>query len=100
MNNQNNYPKNLNYATQQQLFLAYLTHYNGAFTYCCEIQGWMQHEKSLRLAKSVRDLKQRMALNPDYEDRHFHKVDTAYEHFKKRFKQAGLQMPASADEVP
>ena len=60
----------------------------------------MRNEKPLQVAKSVRDLKQRMAGNPVYEQRHYDKVDVAYEHFQQRFKEAGVKLPASVEEVP
>jgi hypothetical protein len=40
-----------------------------------------------------------MAWDSVYEDRHFRKVDAAYEHFLERIKDADLQLPASVDQV-
>ncbi len=60
----------------------------------------MRNEKPLQMAKSVKDLKQRMALNPVYEDRHYDIVDVAYDHFQHRFNEAGIKLPASVEDVP
>ena len=60
----------------------------------------MHHEKPLQMAKSVKDLKQRMALNSVYEQRHYDKVDVAYQHFLERFTQTDVKLPASVEDVP
>lgn len=41
----------------------------------------MRHDQGLQKAKSVRDLKLRMASNPVYQDRHYHRGDVANQHF-------------------
>ena len=88
------------YHNKEDLFLAYLWYYEGGFTYCCELQEWMSSDDRLEWADSVKEFKQRMAWNSVYEDRHFRKVDGAYDHFLERIAKADLQLPASVNQVP
>jgi len=60
----------------------------------------MHQEKPLQMAKSKKDLKQRMALNSVYEQRHYDKVDVAYQHFLERFMDVGITLPASVEDIP
>ncbi|WP_176466232.1 hypothetical protein [Aliifodinibius salipaludis] len=46
-----------------------------------------------------KNFKQRMVQDSVYEDRHFRKVDVAYEYFLEQITEAELQLPASVDQV-
>ncbi|MDZ7660062.1 hypothetical protein [Fodinibius sp.] len=60
----------------------------------------MKNDDRLEWADSVKEFKQRMAHDSVYEDRHFRKVDAAYEHFLERINEAGVTLPASVEDIP
>jgi len=79
----NNKAKKLEQYTEQ-LFLKWIAEYEGSFTYCHEIRQWMDWEPKLANAPSPAALKQRIRQHRDFEERHVHTVDVAFEYFQER----------------
>ena len=83
INKNTNEPNQIN-MNIEQLFLAWVGKYNGAYTYCNEICGWMACNEKMGGAKSIRDLKKAIKQDHNFEDRHIRKVDSAFNHFQER----------------
>ena len=67
-----------------KLFFEYIHSYSGAFTDCNTLRRWIQDDKELNTAQSIEDFKQVMETDDYFEQRHFRKVDIAFEHFKDK----------------
>lgn len=90
------------YDELENLFMEYIRNYNGSFTYCKDMMLWMRNDQKLKAANTIRQFKKVMSEDQDdyFEERHFDKVDIAFENFKENLCLAAALSSFDVNKIP